>query len=58
MFDLSGDQKVQIFDRILAEYVEEHGLGGMAKSDFDALLLWLVVRENPDTDLFELSSHF
>jgi hypothetical protein len=58
MFSLSEDQKSRILDRILEEYVEEHGLGGMAKSDFDALLLWLLVREQPGTDLFNLSSQF
>lgn len=56
--NLTNDQKAKIFDRIFKEYVSEHGLGGMSKADFDALLLWLVVGEQAEINSFGLSSTF
>jgi hypothetical protein len=58
MIDLSKDQKASIFDRIFEEYVAEHGLGGMSKADFDALLLWLVVSNLDEVNSFEISNKF
>lgn len=58
MVELNNDQKSEIFDRIFKEYVTEHGLGSMAKSDFDALLLWLVVSTQTNINSFEISNKF
>lgn len=58
MKELSKDQKAEIFDRIFEEYVAEHGLGGMSKADFDALLLWLVVSHQKEINSFEISNVF
>jgi hypothetical protein len=52
----SDEQKARLFDRIFEEYVQEHGLGGMAKADLDALIVWLVATELGDFDAFGLSS--
>ncbi|MCB5187189.1 hypothetical protein LG200_04115 [Methylobacillus caricis] len=55
---LSNAQKIAIFDRIWDEYVKTHGLGGMAKGDFDALLLWEYAKATQTIDAFALSSVF
>jgi len=55
---LTKDQKAKIFDRLFEEYIAEHGLGGMAKADFDALFLWLIVREQEKIDIFNISTNF
>lgn len=55
---LTAESKALIFDRIWREYVETHGLGGMAKSDLDALLLWEWSQATETTDNFLLSSKF
>ncbi|MCB5184567.1 hypothetical protein LG201_05055 [Methylobacillus gramineus] len=55
---LSDSQKIAIFDRIWDEYVKTHGLGGMAKGDFDALLLWEYAKATQQVDAFSLSSTF
>ncbi len=58
MINLSQKKKAEIFDSIFEEYVTEHGLGGMSKADFDALLLWLVVSKQGDINSFEISNTF
>lgn len=55
---LSDKQKARIFDRIVQEYIQEHGLGGMSKGDLDALLLWLIAIEQEEIDSFALSAWF
>ncbi|MCB5189564.1 hypothetical protein LG198_02310 [Methylobacillus arboreus] len=55
---LSDQQKIDLFDRIWQEYVSTHGLGGMSKSDFDALLLWEYAQAMQTADTFHLSSVF
>ncbi|MBL8504940.1 MAG: hypothetical protein JNJ51_01125 [Methylobacillus glycogenes] len=55
---LSNTQKIALFDRIWQEYVSTHGLGGMAKGDFDALLLWEYAQAVQSVDTFKLSSTF
>ena len=55
---LTKEQKAKIFDRIFQEYVSEHGLGGMSKSDLDSLILWLVVNEQEEVNAFDLSNTF
>jgi len=56
--EFSDEQKIRIFDRIIDEYVKEHGLGGMSKSDLDSLILWLVANEQEEINSFELSNFF
>ncbi|MFL9610605.1 hypothetical protein ACKF11_11030 [Methylobacillus sp. Pita2] len=55
---LTDQQKIDLFDRIWQEYVTTHGLGGMAKNDFDALLLWEYAQAVQTADTFRLSSVF
>ncbi len=55
---LTDQQKIDLFDRIWQEYVSTHGLGGMAKSDFDALLLWEYAQALQTADTFRLSAIF
>ena len=55
---LNIEQKSAIFDRIWAEYVQAHGLGGMSKSDFDALLVWEYVQAVEKINYFSLSTTF
>jgi hypothetical protein len=56
--NLSDEQKVKIFDAIYHEYVEEHGLGGMSKTDLDALIVYLIVNEIGEINSFDLSNVF
>jgi hypothetical protein len=56
--DFSDDQKVRIFDAIYQEYVKEHGLGGMAKSDLNALIVYHIVTETGEKNSFNLSNEF
>jgi len=56
--ELTKAQKADIFDSLFQEYVIEHGLGGMSKTDFDALLLWLVSSRQKGLGSFELSNLF
>ncbi len=56
--NLTNDQKANIFDAIYHEYVEEHGLGGMAKTDLDALIVFLIVNELKEINSFDLSNEF
>lgn len=55
---LDTEQKAHIFDTIYKEYVTEHGLGGMSKSDLDALILWLIASSQREINSFELSNQF
>ena len=55
---LNQEAKALIFDRLWREYVQTHGLGGMAKSDLDALLLWEWSQATETTDNFSLGSKF
>lgn len=56
--NLDINKKAHIFDIIFKEYVTEHGLGGMSKSDLDALILWLVASSQKEINSFELSNQF
>ena len=56
--DLSTEQKAEIFDGIYEEYVRRHGLGGMSKTDLDALIVYLIVKKGKDINSFDLSNEF
>lgn len=56
--NLDVKQKAAIFDRIWTEYVQAHGLGGMSKSDLDALLVWEYVQVVEKVNYFSLSTTF
>jgi len=56
--DLTMEQKAEIFDVLYLEYVERHGLGGMAKADFDALFVYLFVTNGTEINSFVLSNEF
>jgi hypothetical protein len=53
-FELSEKQKVSMFNRIWHEYVLTHGLGGMSKSDLDALIAWAFAETIDNYDHFFL----
>ncbi len=52
--DLTENQKASIFDRFWREYVTTHGLGGMSKSDLDALIIWSFAETTDNHDHFLL----
>ena len=54
--NLSTEQKSSMFDTIYLEYVLRHGLGGMAKTDLDTLIVYLLVKELNDINIFDLSN--
>ena len=54
--DFSIEQKSQMFDILYQEYVLEHGLGGMSKTDFDTLIVFLLVTKVENVNVFELSN--
>ena len=56
--DFSIEQKARIFDEIYQEYIKEHGLGGMSKTDLNALILYLFVSVNGNINSFDLSNEF
>lgn len=56
--NLTIDQKAEMFDVIYLEYVKRHGLGGMAKADFDALFVYLFVNNVTEINSFDLSNEF
>ncbi|HUV14997.1 MAG TPA: hypothetical protein VMW28_00350 [Pelolinea sp.] len=56
--DFSIKQKARIFDEIYQEYIKEHGLGGMSKTDLNALILYLFVSVNGNINSFDLSNEF
>jgi hypothetical protein len=56
--DLTEKQKASIFDRFWHEYVATHGLGGMGKSDLDALILWSFAEALDNHDHFFLGQKF
>jgi hypothetical protein len=58
IMELTEKQKAKVLDHLFSAYVQEHGLGGMSKTDFDALLLWLVMSEQKEKDVFTLSDQF
>jgi hypothetical protein len=55
---LNDNQKLTIFNRIWQEYVSTHGLGGMSKSDLDALFIWSFAESVDDHDHFMLGQKF
>lgn len=52
--NLTEEQKASIFDRFWHEYVATHGLGGMSKSDLDALIIWSFAETTDNHDHFIL----
>lgn len=56
--DFTNEQKARMFDVIYKEYVTEHGLGGMAKSDLNALIVYHIVTVTGETNSFVLSNEF
>lgn len=58
MIVLDDQDKIEIFDKIIEEYIQEHGLGGMLKTDFDAFLLWKIVEKQNEIDSFAISNYF
>lgn len=52
--NLTEKQKASIFDRFWHEYVVTHGLGGMSKSDLDALIIWSFAETIDNHDHFLL----
>ena len=55
---LTEKQKASIFDRFWHEYVATHGLGGMSKSDLDALIIWSFAETIDNHDHFLLGQKF
>lgn len=54
--NLSNEQKSRMFDTIYLEYVLRHGLGGMSKTDLDTLIVYLLIKELNDINIFDLSN--